>query len=86
VADERAETVLEIIELDEGGMAIRTADTDDEPMIKVQFSDELKGKLDGQYLEVARLMLTAGIQLVAESGLDLSSPDDAEETVEPTIH
>lgn len=78
------EMVLEIIELEDGEMAIRNADSDSEPMIKVNFSEELRDKLSGQYLEVARVMLTAGIQMVAESGLDLSGEGEVEP--EPIIH
>ncbi len=78
------EMVLEIIELENGEMAIRNADSDAEPMIKVNFSEELREKLSGQYLDVARVMLTAGIQMVADSGLDLSDEEEAEP--EPIIH
>lgn len=86
MSDINPETVLEIVELEEGGMAIRMADSDEEPMIKVEFSELLKDKLDGQYIDVARLMLTAGIQMVAESGLDLAAPEQEEEEPAPTIH
>lgn len=78
------ETVLEIIELDEGGLAIRNMDSDEEPMIKVNFSDALKDQLSDQYLDVARVMLTAGIQMMAESGVGLEK--EPEEEVPPTIH
>lgn len=78
------EMVLEIIELESGELAIRNADSDDEPMIKVNFSEELRDKLSGEYLDVARVMLTAGIQMVAESGLELNEAEEPEP--EPTIH
>lgn len=78
------EMVLEIIELESGELAIRNADSDDEPMIKVNFSEELRDKLSGEYLDVARVMLTAGIQMVAESGLELNEVEEPEP--EPTIH
>ena len=78
------EMVLEIIELEDGELAIRNADSDAEPMIKVNFSEELKDELSGQYLEVARVMLTAGIQMVAESAIDLAENEEPES--EPTIH
>lgn len=78
------EMVLEIIELENGELAIRNADSDAEPMIKVNFSEELRDKLSGEYLDVARVMLTAGIQMVAESGLDLVENEEPEP--EPTIH
>jgi len=80
--------VLEIIELEDGELAIRDADSEStEPMIKVNFSEELKDKLSDQYFDVARVMLTAGIQMVADSGLDLSSDEKSDEfELEPTIH
>ncbi|WP_292955106.1 MULTISPECIES: hypothetical protein [unclassified Neptuniibacter] len=79
-----SEMVLEIIELENGELAIRNADSDDEPMIKVNFSEELRDKLSGEYLDVARVMLTAGIQMVAETGLELNEKEEPEP--EPTIH
>ncbi|WP_067863918.1 hypothetical protein [Neptuniibacter marinus] len=78
--------VLEIIELENGELAIRNADSDAEPMIKVNFSSELKDKLNGHYLDVARVMLTAGIQMVAESGFDLDDNAESESEPEPIIH
>jgi len=78
------ETVLEIVELEEGGLAIRDMDSDEEPMIKVNFSDELKDQLSDQYLEVARVMLTAGIQMVAESSL--KQEQEQLEEAPPIIH
>ena len=77
--------VLEIVELEDGELAIRSAESDSEPMIKVNFSDDLRDKLSDQYLDVARVMLTAGIQMVAESGLDLTG-DEPETEVTPTLH
>ncbi|MDO6513179.1 MULTISPECIES: hypothetical protein [unclassified Neptuniibacter] len=81
-----SEMVLEIIELENGELAIRNADSDAEPMIKVNFSSELKDKLNGHYLDVARVMLTAGIQMVAESGFDLDNNAEPESEPEPIIH
>lgn len=86
MSDLRSEMVLEIVELEEGELAIRNPDSQaTEPMIKVNFSEEIKEKLNDQYLDVARVMLTAGIQMMADTGLDLS---DKIETVEeePIIH
>lgn len=80
------ELVLEIVELENGELAIRDAEAGSEPIIKVNFSDEIREKLSDQYLDVARVMLTAGIQMVAESGLDLSEGETEEPEPEPTIH
>ncbi|WP_299177076.1 hypothetical protein [uncultured Neptuniibacter sp.] len=86
MSDLNPEMVLEIIELDDGELAIRHADSDGEPMLRVNFSDELRAKLSDQCLDVARVMLTAGIQMVAESGLDLTGDEKEEAELPPTIH
>lgn len=85
MSENSPEMVLEIVELENGELAIRSAESDSEPMIKVNFSDDLRDKLSDQYLDVARVMLTAGIQMVAESGLDLTG-DEPETEVTPTLH
>ncbi len=86
MSDMRSEMVLEIVELEEGGLAIRNPDSQSsEPMIKVNFSDEIKEKLNDQYLDVAKVMLTAGIQMMADTGLNLADSAE-EEVVEHTIH
>lgn len=85
MSENSPEMVLEIVELEDGELAIRSAESDSEPMIKVNFSDDLRDKLSDQYLDVARVMLTAGIQMVAESGLDLTG-DEPETEVTPTLH
>ncbi|MGH1463132.1 MAG: hypothetical protein ACRBB6_13975 [Neptuniibacter sp.] len=86
MSDLRSEMVLEIVELEEGELAIRNPDSSaSEPMIKVNFSEEIKEKLNDQYLDVARVMLTAGIQMMADTGLDLSDTEVQAEP-EPIIH
>lgn len=88
MTDARDQLVLEIIELEGGELAIRNPEnTDQEPILKVNFSDELKEKLDDQCLDVARVMLTAGIQMVAEAGVELGEQNAEPEGDEnPTIH
>lgn len=86
MTDFRSEMVLEIVELEEGTLAIRNPDSSgSEPMIKVNFSDEIKEKFKDQYLDVARVMLTAGIQMMAETGLGFNDEDEISEQ-DPTIH
>ncbi|EAR61722.1 hypothetical protein [Neptuniibacter caesariensis] len=80
------ELVLEIVELEDGELAIRDADSGSEPIMKINFSEEIREKLNDQCLEVARVMLTAGIQMVAESGVDLSNNESEQEQPAPTIH
>lgn len=90
MTDASNQLVLEIIELEDGELAIRNPEnTEEEPILRVNFSDELKEKLDDQCLDVARVMLTAGIQMVAEAGVQLSEQSaepDFTEDENPTIH
>lgn len=55
----------EIVTLEDGQIALREAGTDKEPMVLIRFSDEAKARLQGNDLEIARVMLTAGIQAAA---------------------
>jgi hypothetical protein len=55
----------EIVTLEDGQIALREAGGEKEPMVLIRFSDEAKGRLQGNDLEVARIMLTAGIHAVA---------------------
>lgn len=84
--DSKLETLLEIVELENGDLAIRRAEEDGEPLMVVTFSDELRETLDGKYVDVGRMMLTAGVQMVAESGYSLSPSGEAVSKPQPTIH
>lgn len=84
--DSKLETLLEIVELENGDLAIRRAEEDGEPLMVVAFSDELRDTLDEKYVDVGRMMLTAGVQMVAESGYSLSPAGEALAESQPTIH
>lgn len=87
IDESNLETLLEIIELENGDLAIRRADEEGEPLIVVAFSDELRETLEEKCVDVGRMMLTAGIQMVAETGHSLSGGDAApEQESVPTIH
>lgn len=84
--DSKLETLLEIVELENGDLAIRRAEEDGEPLMVVAFSEELRDTLDEKYVDVGRMMLTAGVQMVADSGCSLSPMDEASAEPQPTIH
>lgn len=87
IDESNLETLLEIIELENGDLAIRRADEEGEPLIVVAFSDELRETLEEKCVDVGRLMLTAGIQMVAETGHNLSGGEVvSEQESVPTIH
>lgn len=57
---------LEIVELDDGRVALRRSDDDGEPLLVIEFSDDARDYLQGQYLEVAKAMITAGMQVAGQ--------------------
>lgn len=80
------ETLLEIVELENGDLVIRRVDCDDEPLMVVAFSADLRGVLEEKCIEVGRMMLTAGVHMVAEAGHNLSSAQEKASEPQPTIH
>ncbi len=84
--EQKLETLLEIVELENGDLAIRRAECDDEPLMVVAFSEELRDTLEEKCVEVGRMMLTAGVHMVAESGHSLSSAPESAPEPRPTIH
>lgn len=57
---------LEIIELPNGDIVLKRADSDDEPLVNIHFSDESKHYMPDSKLEIARVMIQAGIEAAAE--------------------
>lgn len=68
---------FEIIELSNGDIALRRADDQDEDaLMKIHFSDDAKASLVEHHLDVARVMLEAGIKMVGDlSGMEIESGD-----------
>ncbi|MBY4676932.1 hypothetical protein [Marinobacterium arenosum] len=78
------ETVLEIVQLENGDLALRRADDDSgELLLRVGASQALRESMQGEYLNIARVMLTAGVQLMAEAGF---IAETEAELPQPTIH
>lgn len=53
------EAVLELVQLEGGELALRNAGSEKEPLVKIQFSDELKAILGEQTPIVAQHMIQA---------------------------
>lgn len=80
-------SLLEIVELMSGEIVLQRADGEGEPLLELRFSDEAAQMLGEAQVEVARAMIHAGIEVVAESQVNRSSTGslegatvDAEET------
>lgn len=59
------ETMLEFIETDNGDLVLRDAkDSDQEPLVKIQFSDKVKQMLGNDAQYIGQHMIHAAIQAV----------------------
>ena len=57
---------LEIVELDNGKVALRRSDEEGEPLLVIEFSVDAKDYLQGNYIEVAKAMISAGMQAAGQ--------------------
>ena len=62
---------LELAQLPAGCIVLRRSDDHDNPIVKIEFSNESKDFLQGQELTVAKEMIRAGIESVSGNVSDL---------------
>jgi|TARA_A100001015_G_scaffold244090_1_gene279401 hypothetical protein len=83
-------SLLEIVDLGDGEVVLQRADDDSEPLVSIQFSEEASAYLMENNLEVAKVMIQAGIQAVAKmaemSGVEMESSESAEKAEQRTLH
>lgn len=73
---------LEIVELSDGRIILRRAE-DGGALITLEFSADAKAFMQGQHLEIAKTMLTMGIELANDlEGIEPADESDAEELVD----
>ncbi len=77
-----AASFLEIVELPSGEIVLRRSDEDQEPLLTISFSEEAKLFLQGNHLDVAKVMFDAGINEVSRQG---DMQDAAEEIPEKRV-
>lgn len=57
---------LEIVELENGKVALRRSDDEAEPLVVIEFSSDARDFLQGHYVEVAKAMISAGMQVAGQ--------------------
>lgn len=72
--------VYEIVELEEGGVALSRVDGEGEPLVYIKFSEESLTYMQGSKIDIAKVMIEAGLDAVAE----LNEEASVEE--EPVVH
>ena len=55
------EAILELVQLEGGELALRNAGSNQEPLVKIQFNDEVKSLLGDQTALVAQHMIQAAL-------------------------
>jgi len=76
----------EIIELSNGDVALRRAGHKEDPLVRIQFSEQSLHFLREHKIAVARAMLEAGIEAVQEIGEIEPDAFEEEEVVDATEH
>lgn len=70
---------LEIVELSDGRIVLRRGENEGD-LVSLEFSEEARAFLQGQHLEVAKAMLSTGLQMagrLAEGDLSIIEDDSA---------
>ena len=81
--------LLEIVDLGDGEIVLQRADEEEgEPLVSIQFSEETSAYLMDNNLEVAKVMIQAGIQAAAKLAEMANMDVDASEaqSAERTLH
>ena len=83
-------SLLEIVDLGDGEVVLQRADEDSEPLVSIQFSEEASAYLMENNLEVAKVMIQAGIQAAAKmaemSSVEMESSESSEKAEQRTLH
>ncbi|MFT4020179.1 MAG: hypothetical protein QM666_01525 [Acinetobacter sp.] len=64
------EAVLELVQLENGDLALRNADSDKAPLMKIQFNQEIRDILGDHIPAVAQSMIQAALYGILEQQMD----------------
>lgn len=59
---EIVEKIMELLQLENGDIVLRDSESKDEPLMTLSFSEELEKMVQGAKLDIAKVMLEAGIR------------------------
>ncbi|MBD2858529.1 hypothetical protein IB286_05855 [Spongiibacter sp. KMU-158] len=78
---------LELVELANGDIVLQDSDGDEAPLVTIRFSDEAKEHMQGSGMELARIMIQAGLEAmngVVQAEVLEEDEDDFEQ--DRTVH
>jgi len=79
-------SLLEIVDLGDGEVVLRRADDDSEPLVSIQFSEEARMFVLDNGLEVAKVMIQAGLQAAAAIVQQAEAESTEAESATRTLH
>lgn len=71
-------SLFEIVVLANGEVALQRANDEREPLIRIAFSAEVQDFLEEAKIDVAKVMIDAGIELFEQLGSDLLQIEEGE--------
>lgn len=79
---------LEIVELENGDVVLQSEDdSGSAPMVRIAFSEEAKSYMQGREVDVARVMIHAGLQAVSQVLEQTQDEhDDPQDDAERVLH
>ena len=66
---------LELVEISDGVIVLRRSDSKESPLVKIEFSKEVKNLLNGMEFDVAKEMIKSGIETL-NTDIDIEGFDD----------
>lgn len=73
------EVILELVQLETGELALRSAGSETAPLVTIQFNEEIKAILGEQTSMVAQHMIQAALMALMEKQLDQQLADPLDE-------
>lgn len=73
------DAILELVQLESGELALRNAGSEQEPLVKIQFNDEVKALLGDQTAVVAQHMVQAALFTLLEQQMSDLQTDIVDE-------
>lgn len=73
---------FEIVQLSNGDYALRRADDDSAPLVKISFSSEAKEMMEDRDMAVAKAMIAAGIEAAGDISHDMEFEEEELDTMD----
>jgi hypothetical protein len=74
----------EIVRLTDGSFALQSSEDNEDPLVRIEFSESAENLLKDQLSEVAQAMIGAGVQ--AANFIEDSSFEEPENLEDETVH